>query len=220
MCLHTRRSLVDLREFRVRPAAEWLEDRVTPSTQAFFAAGVLVVVGDADPNNITIAAVGGQLEVTDDGVVVPIQSAVTPTLDATVAVAVFSKGGDDIVTVDASLGTVPAALYGGDGNDTLTANHDGYSLLAGGDGNDALNGGGGNDLLLGGDGDDTLNGGGGSDLLFGGSGNDTLDGGGNDGRRDILVGGRGADTFCRTAGENDLFLDVRAFQGDTIKDVV
>jgi Ca2+-binding RTX toxin-like protein len=221
MSLHSSRSSFASEGLRMRPSLEALEDRVTPTVQAYFAYGVLAVVGDADPNDITVAAaVGGELQVTNNGAAVPIQSAVTPTLDNTLAVAVFGKGGDDTLTIDASLGGVAAALYGGDGNDILTAQHYGYTLLSGDAGDDVLQGGGGYDLLLGGDGNDSLNGGGGSDALFGGAGNDTLDGGGADGRRDLLVGGRGTDTFSRHAGENDLFLDVFAFQGDVIKNVV
>jgi Ca2+-binding RTX toxin-like protein len=201
------------------PSLEQFEDRLTPTVQAFFAGGVLAVVGDADPNEITVAAAGGALLVTNNGADVPIQSAVTPTLDQTLAVAVFGLGGDDVITIEASLGTVPAALYGGAGNDELTADHNGYSLLYGSYGNDILTGGGGNDVLAGDDGNDTLNGRGGSDLLLGGAGNDSLDGGGKDGRRDLLIGGSGADIFFRHAGENDIFLDFRGFQGDTFTDV-
>jgi Ca2+-binding RTX toxin-like protein len=221
MFLHSRRSSVDSRGSKCRPSLEALEDRVTPAVQAYFAGGVLAVVGDANANTITVAAdANGQLQVTADGAAVSIQSAVTPTLAQTLAVAVFSQGGNDNITIDASLGTVAAALYGGTGDDTLTANHNGYSLLYGDYGNDTLNGGGGNDLLLGYDGNDTLNGRGGSDYLLGGYGNDRLDGGGTDGRRDILIGGPGGDTFVRYAGENDLFLDVRALsQGDKFEEV-
>ncbi len=198
---------------------EQFEKRLTPAVQAFFAGGVLVVVGDADANEITVAAVNGNLEVTTDGNLVQIESEVPPTLAQTQAVAVFGQGGNDSITIDASLGAVLAVLYGGDDDDTLTAHHVGSSVLYGNDGDDTLNGGGGNDLLLGGAGNDTLNGGGGRDALFGGLGDDTLDGGA-DGQRDLLVGGPGADTFHRHAGENDWFLDVRISQGDLIKDVV
>jgi Ca2+-binding RTX toxin-like protein len=180
--------------------------------------GVLTVLGDGDNNNIVVSAELGNVIVTEDGAAVPIS---TPSGDPLaladlLLVAVYAGAGDDSVTLDASLGTVPAALAGGGGNDVLTASHAGNTLMLGGDGNDILDGGGGNDLLYGDAGNDALNGGGGSDLLAGGIGNDTLDGGGTDGRRDILIGGLGAYTFVRHAGESDVLLDVRASQGDVI----
>lgn len=75
-------------------------------------------------------------------------------------------GGSGNNTVSAG-GTTPVAMFGFNGNDTLT----------GGSGNDFLFGGDGNDKLIGGGGNDTLNGGTGSDTLVGGAGNDTLTGG-------------------------------------------
>ena len=207
---------------RHRVWEETLERRCLFAVTAAANLGVLTVLGDADANEIVVAAVGNNVQVTANGVTVPIS---TPSGDPlTVAdlvlVAVAAGGGDDSVTIDASLGNVPAVLAGGDGNDVLTAAHLGSTLLLGGAGDDELNGGGANDALYGEAGNDDLNGGGGSDLLVGGADADNLDGGGSDGRRDILIGGAGADTFRRFAGESDLFLDVRAAQGDKIADVV
>jgi Ca2+-binding RTX toxin-like protein len=201
-------------------SVEQLEDRLTPATQAFFAGGILSVVGDAAANNIVVRVVDGNLQVTDNDVEIAIQSRITPTLERTVAVLVAARGGDDSVTLDASLGTVYAAVSGGWGDDILSAQHNGNTLLSGDYGNDTLSGGGGRDLLLGGHGNDSLNGGGGRDLLLGGFGDDTLDGGGQDGERDLLIGGPGADTFNRYAGEDDIFFDVDPNEGDTIVDVV
>jgi Ca2+-binding RTX toxin-like protein len=76
------------------------------------------------------------------------------------------QGGDDYLQVVGGV-SVPAWLYGGDGNDTLL-------------------GGAGNDLLLGGAGDDSLTGGQGRDILIGGTGADTLTGGPAD---DLLIAG-------------------------------
>src|SRR5262245_56286587 len=138
---------------------ERLENRLTPTAQAFFAGGVLAVVGDTNANNIVVSSAGGNLQVTDNSTPVTIKALFgTPTLAQTHLVVVFGREGNDQITIDASLGTVPAALYGGRGNDSLTANHNGNSLLYGGDGNDNLKGGGGKDLLLGDEGDDVLNG--------------------------------------------------------------
>jgi hypothetical protein len=51
--------------------------------------------------------------------------------------------------------SVPLAMHGGPGNDTLTG-FDGNDLLDGGDGNDVLDGGAGADTVLGGNGDDEV----------------------------------------------------------------
>jgi Ca2+-binding RTX toxin-like protein len=180
------------RQLRNSPLSlEQLECRLTPATTAFFAFGVLTVVGDGTANDIVVKSENGNLQVTDNGAPVAIRSFQgTPTLAKTLAVVIAGQGGDDKLTVDASMGNVAAVLYGGAGNDVLTANHNGNSVLVGEDGDDVLNGGGGHDLLLGGAGNDVLNGGGNSDLLLGGLGDDTLDGGtGND----VLDGGQGGD---------------------------
>jgi Ca2+-binding RTX toxin-like protein len=198
---------------------EPLEDRLTPATTAYFAFGVLTVVGDAADNDIVVESVAGDIQVTDGGQAVAIRSLRgAPTLANTRAVAVFGLGGHDALTIDASLGAVPALLSGGAGDDDLTAGHLGNSVLSGDGGDDTLQGGGGKDLLLGGAGNDDLDGGAGYDLLYGGFGNDTLDGGGADGSRDVLIGGPGADVFNRTADEADVFLDFDPDE-DTILDV-
>lgn len=63
---------------------------------------------------------------------------------------------------------VPAALFGGDGNDTLDARGStGNNILVGGGGDDALQGGSGPDMLLGSLGADVLHGNDGDDLLIG-----------------------------------------------------
>ncbi|MCI0456774.1 MAG: hypothetical protein L0Z62_07330, partial [Gemmataceae bacterium] len=157
---------------------------------------------DGGANNIVVESVdGGNLKVTDNGAPVRIRSfGGTPTLARTAAVAVYGLGGNDTITIDDSMGTVPAAVSGGSGNDTITAEHQGNSVLSG-DG-----------------GKDTVTGGGGYDLILGGFGDDELDGGGQDGQRDVLVGGPGADTFIQHADEEDIFLDVNADDGDVIED--
>jgi Ca2+-binding RTX toxin-like protein len=152
---------------------ERLEDRLTPATTAFFAFGVLTVVGDGEANDITVAAdANGNVQVTDGDDPVTIRSLFgrTPTLARTLAVVVSAGGGDDSVTIDPSMGTVPTVLSGDAGNDTLT-------------------------------------GGGGYDLLYGGLGDDVLDGGVDD-RRDVLIGGPGADTFVEDPDNDDIFLDL------------
>jgi Ca2+-binding RTX toxin-like protein len=80
---------------------------------------------------------------------------------------VLGQGGDDRITIDASM-IAPAVVDGGSGNDSI----------------------------LGGSGNDTLIGGSGKDTLRGGAGDDRLDGS-HDGSRDVLQGGTGADTFIQ-----------------------
>src|SRR5262249_24680266 len=66
--------------------------------------------------------------------------------------------------------TVPAALFGDAGNDTLDARGStANNILIGGAGTDTLQGGSGRDLLIGGAGGDTLHGNGGDDILIGNS---------------------------------------------------
>jgi Ca2+-binding RTX toxin-like protein len=190
--------------------------------EAVFRAGTLIVEGDDEPNVILIAVVDGQLSVTNYGRPVEIQfrGNQDPNTMFLRTVVVNGNGGDDLFAIDESLGTAPAVLYGGEGNDVLTANHNGDTRLLGGPGNDILIGGGGNDLLFGEDGNDTLNGGGGADFLSGGVGNDTCDGGGKDGRQDILACGEGADVFVRYAGESDSFLGFDPNEGDVFADAL
>ena len=182
-----------------RLGLEWLEDRTTPAVTATFAFGVLSVTGDAAANDIVVSAnADGQIQVTNDGEAVSIRAfGRAPTTANTVLVAVRSQGGDDSLTIGASLGTTAAVLSGGDGKDTLTTNHAGYAVLDGGAG------------------DDELTGGAGVNVLLGGVGNDTLDGGGQDGKVDLLIGGPGADTFVLSEGENDRIVFFNPGEGDT-----
>ncbi|WP_425619016.1 SdrD B-like domain-containing protein [Anatilimnocola sp. NA78] len=82
--------------------------------------------------------------------------------------------------------TSRVVVYGQEGNDFLTYIGSLPAWLDGGAGNDDLLGGAGNDVLLGGDGDDHLVAGSGSDLLVGGRGEDRLVGSAGD---DILIAG-------------------------------
>jgi len=109
-------------------------------------------------------------------------------------------------------------LYGMEGNDTIL----------GGDGDDVLLGGDGDDILYGDAGRDYLYGEWGIDWLSGGDGDDYLDGG-NDGLRDSLVGGWGADQFIRHRtrlsepggpviyyNDPDVFVDISTATGDAV----
>jgi hypothetical protein len=82
----------------------------------------------------------------------------------------YGLDGNDTITVLDQKPGVTAMLFGGNGNDTITA----------GKGPTALVGGAGNDTLIGGDGPTLLTGGGGSDMLNAGKGNTILIGGSTD----------------------------------------
>jgi hypothetical protein len=81
---------------------------------------------------------------------------------------VYGNGGADTIRLSGNL-SVPALLFGGDGNDTLDASGStANNVLAGGAGNDGLYGGSGRDLLIGGAGADVLRAGSGGAILIGG----------------------------------------------------
>src|SRR5512136_1166428 len=123
------------------------------ATQATFlpSAGLLTVIGDARKNSVTLSRdAAGKLLV--NGGAVPVDGG-TPTVANTSLIEVFGQDGNDTLALDEANGALPAAaLFGGNGNDTLI-------------------GGSGNDQLFGGAGNDILEGKGGNDLLFGGAGN-------------------------------------------------
>jgi phage baseplate assembly protein gpV len=79
----------------------------------------------------------------------------------------YGQAGNDDIGVSALL-TVPALLFGGDGNDVLHGGG-GNDVLAGGGGTNVLLGGGGRSVLIGGSGTNTLVGQSGDDLLIAGS---------------------------------------------------
>lgn len=149
-------------------ALEPLEARVLPAGVTWSLAGTtLTVNGTAANDNIKIRVTATKIELLDAGVIKPtgfLASKVTQ-------VKVNALAGNDVVTIDATLGTISTQIDGGLGNDTLF----------GAAGNDTLIGGVGLDILRGGAGIDTLSGGasttvadGAPDQLFGDAGGDTL----------------------------------------------
>jgi Ca2+-binding RTX toxin-like protein len=184
-------------------------DYVTPESVQF------VPVGSASPVTDTNASVGitgaGDLIVpgTAGNDVIDVQdisSAATVSVNGVLSafgttpisgVDVMAGAGDDLITIGP--GVAPAEVWGGPGNDSVTAANDAPDSLLGGKGNDSLTGGPGNDLIGGGPGDDTLLGGRGADTLIAGAGNDLLYGGRGD---DLLIAPAGADTLFGGLGEN------------------
>src|SRR5262245_59841876 len=122
---------------KYRPALEVLERRdvtsaATPST-ANLTAGVLTVLGSANPDAINVMLTSGIVRVVDSGRLIGAFGY------ANVGRIVVDAGfGNDTVIISAAI-TKPAFLYGGYGNDTLY----------GGNGNDQIYGGTGNDVLVG-----------------------------------------------------------------------
>jgi Ca2+-binding RTX toxin-like protein len=92
-------------------------------------------------------------------------------------IVVYGQAGNDTIQIKSAIinkqtvyVTVPAVLFGGDGNNTLDASGStANNVLVGGAGTDHLTGGRGRDLLIGGRGSDTLTAGSGDDILIGGS---------------------------------------------------
>src|SRR5690606_28157373 len=121
----------------------------------------LVVTGTQQDDNVVIepAAVEGMINVVLNG-------ETTTIAEPTGRIIVEGLSGDDTIQIAAAL-THRAWLFGGSGNDQLSA-------------------GGGASLLFGGEGDDRLLGGASRDVLVGGNGNDRLIGLGED---DILIAG-------------------------------
>jgi len=158
----------------------------------------LTIIGDTLDNPITAGRdAAGNILV--NGGAIPIVG--NPSTVATTSlIEVFGQAGDDTIKIDETNGAMPAAnLFGGIGNDSLTAGS-GNDQWFGQAGNDTLTGGAGNDLLFGGDDNDTLIAGSGSDQLFGEDGDDLMvwnPGGGTD----LFEGGNGNDT-AQINGDN------------------
>jgi Ca2+-binding RTX toxin-like protein len=128
--------------------------------------GVLTATGDGLDNAITASRdAAGNILV--NGGAVPIVGG-TATVANTTLIQAFGQDGNDTIALDETNGALPnAALFGGNGADTLI----------GGSGNDVVVGGTGNDLALLGAGNDTFfwNPGDGSDTVEGQAGIDRLD---------------------------------------------
>ncbi|MFO0852207.1 MAG: hypothetical protein U0871_27135 [Gemmataceae bacterium] len=129
-------------------------DPICPGQQSLFVGGTT-----GDDHIVISPAAGGAVQVQANGMSV---GAFAPTG----RVVVYAQAGDDDVQVAGGI-TLPAWLYGGDGNDRLK----------GGSGTNVLTGGGGDDLLVGGNNRDVLIGGAGADRLVGNAEDDILDAG-------------------------------------------
>jgi len=151
----------------------------------------LSVNGDTLDNTVVVSRNAAGTILVNSGAVVT--AGVAPTVVNTAQIQVFGQAGNDVLTLNENNGALPAAnLFGGLGNDTLTAGS-GADQLFGEAGNDTLLGRGGADLLFGGAGNDVLTGGDGDDQMFGQAGNDRMIWNPGD-DSDFMEGGDGNDT--------------------------
>jgi hypothetical protein len=128
----------------------------------------LVVQGTADADFLVLSpGAGNAIALSVSGYSVGSFSA--PGGAAFAHLLVYGNGGADTIRLTGNL-SVPAFLFGGDGNDTLDASGStANNVLVGGAGNETLVGGSGRDLLIGGKGADTLRAGSGGAILIGGT---------------------------------------------------
>jgi Ca2+-binding RTX toxin-like protein len=106
----------------------------------------VVGTNDADEIRITPGSGEGGVQVTLNGALY--------SLTGVTGLVVYANAGDDRLQISGGV-TVPAAVFGGAGNDRLKAGG-GNSILVGGDGDDVLLGGAARDILIGGLGADLI----------------------------------------------------------------
>jgi Ca2+-binding RTX toxin-like protein len=208
--IRPRRTAQTTRNRRQTPTFEQLDERITPSVNAFAVGGVLTVVGDNLDNTIEVSRnADGQLLVNGGDVKIGGNSA---TAANTKAIKIFGLGGNDHLSFNETNGALPQAnLFGGSGDDTLIGGA-AADFLFGQAGNDTLMGNGGLDSLFGGAGNDVLTGGAGNDEVFGQAGNDRMIWNPGD-ASDRNEGGSGSDTVEVNGGNV-----AEAFLGIAVKD--
>ncbi|MFO1302137.1 MAG: calcium-binding protein [Burkholderiales bacterium] len=181
-----------------------MEGKLQGITSSFSSSsGVLTTNGNGQGNAITFTRdAAGNILVNEGSVHI---TGGKPTVANTSLLQVYGQGGDDVITLDESNGALPRAnLFGGAGNDTLTAGS-GADMLFGQAGNDTLLGKGGNDYLFGGSDNDVLVGGDGNDEMYGEAGDDRMIWNPGD-DSDLMEGGTGVDTAEVNAGNgNEIF---------------
>ncbi|SPH22353.1 Bifunctional hemolysin/adenylate cyclase [Ascidiaceihabitans donghaensis] len=134
----------------------------------------------------------------DTGIVAT-DDAVTFDLVANGFAQVFGGAGDDDITASGSMENI--AIHGEDGDDSVTGGLS-NDVLSGGNGDDTVLGGLGDDFVSGNAGNDLLNASNGDDFLTAGIGDDTANGGNGD---DVMFLGEGDDSG--TGGSGDDFID-------------
>jgi Ca2+-binding RTX toxin-like protein len=155
----------------LRPVIDALEHRLLLTSCPPLASGVMTVNADSVADTLVIRTVSGTIEALDGG---SQGSGCAFTQSSVSLVIVNAGGGNDSVTIQSSVGSIPFELNGGDGDDTLFG-HTQADTLAGEGGNDRIDAGDGGASMVGGAGNDTLIGGASGDTFDGGDGNDTAD---------------------------------------------
>ncbi len=196
------------RERRLSAFVETLEVRTLLNGVTFQQNGTqLTVNGTNAADTITVLENNGLVEIQDGNSVINTGIASA----GLTSIRILGKGGDDVLVLDSSLGSITGFLFGERGNDTLT----------GADGGDVLNGGAGDDILSGRGGDDALIGGDGVDSHDGGDGRDRLNVDADDAS---IQGGPDRDTADATASPRGVTLDMvptglEVFFGSAFDDV-
>ncbi len=153
-------------------------------TSSIFENGIVTVTGDDSANSLVVGRDAAGFILFEGHRVRghckqgggPDCSTDPATVTTTSLIRIYGLGGNDELRIDEANGPMPpAALFGGDGIDSLTGGS-AVDLLDGGHGKDTLRGGRGNDTVSGGPGNDLIiwNPGDGSDLVRGREGEDTL----------------------------------------------
>jgi uncharacterized protein YkwD len=124
--------------------------------------GILTVIGDDRANTISVTSSGGNISVLGKSF----------KASEVKSIVIAGEGGDDTIKVGLSV-TAPTVLYGGSGNDTISAGG-GKATVYGGAGNDKLVGGPLNDAFYTGRGSDSVDGAAGSDSVYDASSSDRL----------------------------------------------
>jgi fibronectin-binding autotransporter adhesin len=140
----------------------------------------------------------------------------TLVVDLTLTGKTLTFGGASNDYITQSNVTLPAEMYGEDGNDYIAGGM-GNDFLVGGLGHDQINASGGDNVVWGDNapsslvpnpqdlpigGDDTLSGLDGNDVFYGGGGNDHVSAGGGD---DYVYGGAGNDSIAGAEGDDRLY---------------
>ncbi|MBX9628321.1 MAG: hypothetical protein K2X82_31265 [Gemmataceae bacterium] len=148
-----------------------LRDRlfIIPEVRAEQSGDTLYITGTAGDDRVRASNNSGtvQVEASSQG---RVSNLPTATFYNVRKIQFVGNAGNDTFTNDTE---VPAAAWGGAGNDTLTGGS-ADDTLVGGDHNDVLDGRGGNDRMWGEGGNDSVTGGEGNDYEDGGAGNDRL----------------------------------------------
>src|SRR5262245_6382688 len=130
---------------RARLHVNHLESRLNPTVSVSLLNGVLNVIGDTAANNLSVNLSGGNLFVSTG------QSFAA---SAVSCISIDGAAGVDTISVGGV--SQQCWIFGGAGNDVITASGFNNDLIYGGNGTDSLNSGAGNDTIYGNAGTDGI----------------------------------------------------------------